>query len=98
APQPVAAAVPAVASAPPPPAPPEPISVPGTLVVSALPWGRIVAIVGEDGHAVEVPADAATPMALSLPVGSYEVRVARADGAESQSCQVTVLESQTQIC
>jgi hypothetical protein len=96
APQPSAPTVAVVASAPLPPA--EPMTASGTLVVSALPWGHVVGIVAEDGRAVEVPADAATPVALSLPEGSYEVRVAGGDGIEPQSCRVTVLESQTQLC
>jgi tetratricopeptide (TPR) repeat protein len=47
----------------------------GTLVIDAVPWATITAIVGEDGSAVTLPAVASTPLSLEVPAGTYRVDV-----------------------
>jgi len=45
----------------------------GELVLNAQPWGRVERVQDGDGKAVELPADASTPLVLALPAGSYTV-------------------------
>jgi hypothetical protein len=78
----------------------EPVVAPsGGVVVSASPWGQVVKVTANDGRAVEVPADASTPLVLALLPGDYEVQVARpgANG-EPRSCRVTVVASALAQC
>ena len=47
----------------------------GTLIVDAVPWGTVTSIRTEDGEGVDLPSRAATPIALPLPSGNYQVVV-----------------------
>jgi serine/threonine-protein kinase len=47
----------------------------GTLVIEALPWASIRSIESADGVSQPLPAGAATPLAITLPAGSYIVRL-----------------------
>jgi len=47
----------------------------GTVVIDAVPWATITAVEGEDGTRQGLPANAATPLALNLPAGTYRIRV-----------------------
>jgi hypothetical protein len=46
---------------------------PGTLILDAVPWATVSAVVSEDGEPQPLPSPASTPLALSLPAGDYEV-------------------------
>jgi tetratricopeptide (TPR) repeat protein len=48
----------------------------GMLVVDAVPWATVTAIEREDGTPQAVPEQASTPFSLSVPAGTYRVRVA----------------------
>jgi hypothetical protein len=48
----------------------------GQVVIEALPWATVTEVKGEDGTVHPLPAPAATPLLLSLPVGTYKVRLA----------------------
>jgi hypothetical protein len=61
----------------------------GTIVIDAAPWGSITAIETEDGDAVALPPSPATPLSLTLPVGTYHVIVA-GPPPESQTQRLTV--------
>ena len=43
------------------------------LILDALPWGRVVAIVGQEGEQQELGESLFTPVRRSLPAGSYRV-------------------------
>lgn len=45
----------------------------GDLILDALPWGRVVAIVGQEGEQQALEEDLFTPVRRSLPAGSYRV-------------------------
>ena len=55
------------------PGPAATVSSPGDLILDALPWGRVVAIVGPDGQEEDLGESLFTPVRLSLPAGSYRV-------------------------
>jgi predicted Ser/Thr protein kinase len=62
---------------------------PGTVVLDAVPWGSITAIETEGGDAVQLPPAPSTPLALTLPTGTYHVVVA-GPPPESQTQRITV--------
>ncbi|MGA9334108.1 MAG: serine/threonine-protein kinase [Rudaea sp.] len=45
----------------------------GELVLNAYPWATVESVVDADRHPVPLPADATTPLILTLPAGSYAV-------------------------
>jgi len=45
----------------------------GDLILDALPWGRVVAIVGREGEPQRLGESLFTPVRLSLPAGVYRV-------------------------
>lgn len=61
----------------------------GTLVIDALPWARIVRVTGPSG-AVELPRDAATPLALRVPAGAYRIEAQAPDGTALVAQTATV--------
>jgi hypothetical protein len=61
----------------------------GTLIVDAVPWGTVTSIQSEGGQRVTVPAQAATPLSLSLPSGNYQI-VVTGPPPESQTQQLSV--------
>lgn len=61
----------------------------GTLVIDALPWARIVRITGPSG-AVDLPREAATPLALRLPAGAYRIEAQAPDGTAVATQTATV--------
>jgi hypothetical protein len=62
-----------------------------TLVIDALPWARVTAVVGEDGRPVSLPQMASTPLSLSLPLGAYRVSLEGPPPAsETRQLQVQV--------
>ena len=61
----------------------------GTLIVDAVPWGTVTSIRTEDGEGVDLPSPAATPIALPLPSGNYQVVVV-GPPPESQEQRLTV--------
>jgi hypothetical protein len=61
----------------------------GTLILDALPWATVSAVVGEDGEPQRLPSPASTPLALALPAGNYEV-VLVGPPPESQERRVSV--------
>jgi hypothetical protein len=56
--------------------PKAPPPMPRLVVFDAVPWATIERIQNEKGEAVTLPADATTPMSLSLPPGTYQVVLA----------------------
>jgi hypothetical protein len=61
----------------------------GRLVIDAVPWASITSIQTEDGETVALPGPASTPLAISLPAGTYQVAVT-GPPPESQAQNVTV--------
>jgi hypothetical protein len=45
----------------------------GTVILDAVPWATVSAVVSEDGEPQPLPSPASTPLALALPAGDYEV-------------------------
>ena len=45
----------------------------GTLVLNAYPWGKVESVLDANRQPVALPADATTPLVLSLPAGSYVI-------------------------
>lgn len=45
----------------------------GILVIDAVPWATVTSIHGESGSAQALPAQASTPLSLSLPAGTYQI-------------------------
>jgi hypothetical protein len=64
-------------------------AVTGSVVIDAVPWGTITAIETDGGEAVSLPPSPSTPLALTLPVGTYHVTVA-GPTPESQPQRITV--------
>ena len=48
---------------------------PGTLVLTAIPWGQVTSIRDGGGQAHTLPADVYTPLMLSLPPGEYVIEL-----------------------
>jgi hypothetical protein len=61
----------------------------GTLILDAVPWATVSAVISEDGEPQPLPSPASTPLALALPAGDYEV-VLVGPPPESQEQRVTV--------
>jgi tetratricopeptide (TPR) repeat protein/predicted Ser/Thr protein kinase len=53
--------------------PPRPAAVQGTAIIDAVPWAAVESVRAGDGTPVTLPQDAATPLALQLPPGTYQV-------------------------
>jgi serine/threonine protein kinase len=68
----------------------------GMLVVDALPWGTVTEIRSADGVAHTVPADAATPLVVSLPSGDYEITI-QPPTAESKPRRIRVTLEQERV-
>jgi serine/threonine protein kinase len=62
----------------------------GQVAISSAPWARIDEIVDAAGKRVALPADAATPLLLSLPEGSYRVTLSSGQGAARRQEGITV--------
>jgi serine/threonine-protein kinase PpkA len=45
----------------------------GTLVLNAYPWGKVESVLDANRQPVTLPADATTPVVLTLPAGSYVI-------------------------
>jgi hypothetical protein len=45
----------------------------GTLILDAVPWATVSAVVSDDGEPQPLPSPASTPLALALPAGDYQV-------------------------
>jgi hypothetical protein len=61
----------------------------GTLVIDAVPWGTVAAIESDTGQRMPLPTPASTPLAISLPAGTYQVLVT-GPPPESQEQRLTV--------
>jgi serine/threonine protein kinase len=55
----------------------------GELVINAYPWGSVESVLDANRQPVKLPADATTPLLLSLPAGSYVVTVRHPQAAKS---------------
>ena len=66
----------------------------GDLVLNAYPWATVVSVVDAQGKAQKLPADATTPLTLSVPQGVYKVtfRHPQAGGA-SETARVQAKKS-----
>jgi hypothetical protein len=75
---------------------PEPVAVlasSGDLILDALPWGRVVAIVGQEGEPQILDEGVFTPVRRSLPAGSYRVVLENPAVAEPAEFWVEVFPS-----
>jgi serine/threonine-protein kinase len=71
-----------------------PVAVPqGVLVIDAVPWAEVTAVIGESGEPVTLPQPSHTPLQLALPPGTYQVMLKNGD--TEQQDQVQVLAGQT---
>jgi hypothetical protein len=61
----------------------------GSVTIDAVPWGTVTSIESASGAAQPLPADAATPLVLTLPAGDYRVTLA-GPSLESQTQQVAI--------
>ena len=61
----------------------------GVVMIDALPYAAVTGIEAADGTRPPVPAQAATPLALTLPVGTYRVRLV-GPPPENESRLITV--------
>ena len=69
----------------------------GTLILDAVPWATVSAVVTEDGEPQTLPSPASTPLALTLPAGTIEV-VLVGPPPDSQEQRVSVrVEAQTAV-
>ena len=62
----------------------------GTLVIDAVPWGEVVAVVDASGGRHEPVGASYTPLAIALPPGTYSVQVRNPRAAEPLATMVTV--------
>jgi hypothetical protein len=61
----------------------------GTAIVDAVPWANITSIRSEGGEELALPTPASTPVALTLPEGTYTITLA-GPAPESKTETVTV--------
>lgn len=61
-----------------------------SVVVEAVPWGRLVAVEDADGRPVPLPPETTTPMRLHLPAGEYELTLVHPDSDEPATCSILV--------
>ena len=63
----------------------------GAVAIDALPWATVTRIEAEDGTVQPLPAEATTPLLLTLPVGTYRVTLTGpGQGAETRVVAVSV--------
>ncbi len=63
----------------------------GGVAIDALPWATVTRIEAEDGTVQPLPAEATTPLLLTLPVGTYRVTLTGpGPGAETRVVEVSV--------
>jgi serine/threonine protein kinase len=63
----------------------------GTAIIDAVPWATITAVTDAGGEAQPLPASATTPMALTLPAGTYQITLTGpAPESKTQTVSVTV--------
>ncbi|MFP3941526.1 MAG: protein kinase domain-containing protein [Thermoanaerobaculia bacterium] len=77
---------------------PEAAPVEGLLVVDAVPWAEVVGVTGPEDRTVPLFAERSTPLALSVPVGSYTVELTRPDAAQPATCRAEVTGSGIARC
>src|SRR5262245_45731374 len=94
APLPTLETAPATTLPPAPTAPPAAAGPTGTLVIDAVPWGEVVAVVDASGRHHEPEGARYTPLALALPPGSYDVQV-RNPGAPQPLASVATVRAQS---
>jgi hypothetical protein len=64
----------------------------GAIVLEAVPWARVVEVKAEDGTLQPLPPVAATPLLLTVPVGTYQIRLAGPSGGDTRELTVQVAE------
>ena len=62
----------------------------GRLALDAVPWGKVLKVVGSDGREQPLGQDAATPLLLTLPEGEYTITVQGPDGRSQQTAKAQV--------
>ena len=67
---------------------------PGTLVINAVPWGRVQEVVDSSGRQVTTRADAFTPATLTLPPGRYTVLLVNPDSGSEARFEAEVVAGQ----
>jgi serine/threonine protein kinase len=62
----------------------------GTLVLNALPWGRVERIVDAAGTPMTLPQESHTPLRLALPAGTYKVEISNPRLPSPREVEVTI--------
>jgi serine/threonine protein kinase len=70
----------------------------GRLVLDAVPWGEVVRVIDDEGHAVPLPQERSTPLVLSLPAGRYTAELRHPDAAAPTSCHADLAAGETAVC
>jgi hypothetical protein len=65
-------------------------SLQGQVAISAAPWARIDEIVDASGKRVALPADASTPLLMTLPEGRYRVTLSSTQGSARRQEGITI--------
>jgi hypothetical protein len=61
-----------------------------SVVVDAVPWGRLMAVTDADGREVPLPPETTTPLTLHLPAGEYTLTLVHPAAEEPATCTVLV--------
>ncbi|MEM8962772.1 MAG: serine/threonine-protein kinase [Acidobacteriota bacterium] len=62
----------------------------GTLIVRAIPWGRLTTVRDPSGTELPLPDSTYTPLRLELPAGNYELELSRGDDENPQRLTVDI--------
>ncbi|MEM9555391.1 MAG: serine/threonine-protein kinase [Acidobacteriota bacterium] len=77
------------------PAPPRPSGPPGILVLDAAPWAEVMELVDPVGEDVPIAGSRATPLLLSLPPGTYRVRLLHPPSAAETALEIEIASDET---
>lgn len=66
----------------------------GQLAISAAPWAKVEAVVDAAGQRMRLPANASTPLLLTLPEGRYSVTLAASAGNSRKQESVQLVRGQ----
>lgn len=69
--------------------PPSAVPAAGAVIVDAVPFATVTGIEAEDGRQLQLPQNVSTPLALTLPAGTYRLRLA-GPPPESETRTVTI--------
>lgn len=61
-----------------------------SIVVDAVPWGRLMEVADAEGRAIPLPPETTTPLTLHLPPGEYTFTLVHPEADEPATCTVLV--------